>query len=814
MSCPCDLPRDSIPSIPPGAAPLPHVWPEFTGLRRSMLSSIRDFPALDAWSARGEGDLGVMLLEFMAYAGHLTGFYTWAFANDAFLGTAARPGAVAGLAALIGYAPRPGQPARAEIAAIAAGTAPVTLPARLQLRSGAFGAEAPQVFETEAAQVIHPAANRWAIRTPRRTTLGAPGTTVTEAFLDLAPAGLAFEAGDLMMITQGGQPLGIWRITALEPTAQADATPVTRAHLDRPLALPGDLPLAELAVLRAGTLAGLFTLPVAPGTVYGMIYYAPPLPARTAFDLDRLRPDLRPGMPVTISWGEDHRWFTARTMAPVLREVASARTVTTTITVDGADVTSSSVLPAVTTGVTRLTLDADFNAEGRRWPEFPAYIPQLGYAEAEVRYGWRVGAQIVAPPVMAVTPDLALVPEPGPDRLVPLPPEPARLRRYLIGDAGGRAFAADGWFDAAGQLRLADATLWPEPLVPPITVWGNVVPVRRGESVLAEVLGPAAGGAGGQAFALKKAPLGAAADPSGATERGWRSGLTVRVGGLAWTEVEALATAGPRDEVFALRMSPEGEPMVEFGDGTYGRRPPPGAVITADYIKGAGAAAPPAGAISQIAGKVEGLSAVLNPIGATGGADAEAPDDIRRNAPGVALLMGRVVSAEDALAVARAFPGVVAARAELGWAEDRQAAAIAITIIGAAPLGPQLEAKLRALAEPGLPVQVSVAVAQPLTVALSLTTDPRHEADAVAAAVAARLLDPRHGLLAPANIGIGAPLFRSALFAEVLAVPGAVAVPSVQADGADFAAPALRPARAGYFAVALRINGTEVGHGG
>src|SRR4029453_6836230 len=98
------------------------------------------------------------------------------------------------------------------------------------------------------------------------------------------------------------------------------------------------------------------------------------------------------------------------------------------------------------------------------------------------------------------------------------------------------------------------------------------------------------------------------------------------------------------------------EAVVTFGDGTTGARLPTGVEnITATYRFGAGAAKTPAGALSQLARPVAGLRRVVNPVAAGGGADADQPKDVRRNAPNSALLLGRAVSIPDFEALAREF---------------------------------------------------------------------------------------------------------------------------------------------------------------
>jgi hypothetical protein len=62
---------------------------------------------------------------------------------------------------------------------------------------------------------------------------------------------------------------------------------------------------------------------------------------------------------------------------------------------------------------------------------------------------------------------------------------------------------------------------------------------------------------------------------------------------------------------------------------------------------------------------------------------------------------------------------------------------------------------------------------------IAVEAEPGHAPEKVRAAVHAALFDRRSGLLAPRNVPVAAPLFRSVLFAAIHAVPGVARVPSV-----------------------------------
>jgi len=61
----------------------------------------------------------------------------------------------------------------------------------------------------------------------------------------------------------------------------------------------------------------------------------------------------------------------------------------------------------------------------------------------------------------------------------------------------------------------------------------------------------------------------------------------VRVDDEEWKETRSLSEAAPTADVFTVNPSTG---QMEFGDGTHGRRPPDGSVVTVSYREGSGAA--------------------------------------------------------------------------------------------------------------------------------------------------------------------------------------------------------------------------------
>jgi predicted phage baseplate assembly protein len=370
----------------------------------------------------------------------------------------------------------------------------------------------------------------------------------------------------------------------------------------------------------------------------------------------------------------------------------------------------------------------------------------------------------------------------------PLPDGVVKPGELLLSDAQGNGALANGSVDidarGEGRVHLAQGATGFDPLLrTPVRAFGNLVRATRGESVLGEVLGSGDASRSFQSFTLGKKPLTYINDP--AAPSGRRSTLEVRVNGIKWRAISSFFGARPQDEVYIIRQNDDGESVITFGDGITGARLPTGVDnLTANYRFGAGAAKPPAGAISQLAKPVEGLRRVVNPIAAGGGADADQPKDVRTNAPNSALILGRAVSVPDFQALAREFGGVINAHVEWAWDESSQGAVVTVWFISSGgDIAKALRAFLIGQADPNTPLVALEVEAQPSRLVIDLVIDSRFNSEEVAQQVKQALTNPDTGILALENIPIGRPLFRSRIFDLILSVEGARSVRSMTVDG-------------------------------
>ena len=725
--CP-PLEHPEPPRIRAGLAVLPRQITGFPQYRRAMLGAIGAYPALAGWRADAAHDLGVMLIESWAYVIDIKGFYDALIANRSYLGTATDDTIAAQIVALTGYRPRPAMVARVRLALEARGRDPVLAPAATGFLSQPFGDEKAQVFELPELATIWPQRNRWPLAPHRLATF--------DGILRFAPTE-GPNSGAIVTVTSGS-------LRHAARVTESTVRPAADGERYREVTLDPTLPAAFSGVALAGLRIETMALPAAPSP------------------LD----------------GTDAVWSTGAildALYPMLMANTSA-----VIEING-----------TLTGTVLSSTSLHNHAQSVGSSGATATIPlsQIGFASigtipanAAIRIHLvpKPAGQVVRPAETRLTPDMIRADGRLSDRTIALDGAPASGQAMALGRRAAGALMAGTLVPGAMPRFDADAGGAAPVLETPVAILGNIVTAIRGETVANEVLGSGDAQQAGQRLPLKKKPLSWIEDAASASGRAAQ--ITLRVDGIAWRHVDSFYGLGPSDHTYRIDMAPDGGATIVGGDGMRGQRFPSGVGnIVASYRHGAGAAKPPPGSISRFARAAVGLSRVVQPLEAWGGADAETAAEMRDLAPTGALTLGRAVSLADFEAMIRGTSGVVNAAVAYSWDPGRQAAVVMGWIIADSgdPSG-TLAAYLAARAVPGLAIRIGLATK--LVVPLfdvSVLAAPGHAAETVRAAVRVALFDPATGLLAPRNVPIAAPLFRSHLLAAIHAVPGVASVPSI-----------------------------------
>ena len=778
-NCPCDAFVHPEPlAIDAGLVTIPRQIAGFAEFRHAMLSAVPTHAALFGFRARGDQDLGVMLIEMWAYVCDVLAFYDETIAHEAYLRTARLSPSVRKLVGLLGYRPRPAVAASARLAIKAEGRLPIVLPAGLAFRSTAFNGQPPQVFELDAATRVHPLLNAWTLEPTRAASIAAG----TRSLL-LAPDSARARAGDhLLLQPSDGALVGdVYTAKSVAKITGTDGRRYSQVVLDTPL--PAALAVAGARVLRPAASTSLWTnsldaanfLEDQPWWLY----------------LSGLVPQIKAGTRIIATAAGVSQSFLVWAVYQVSLQLVAG----TNFTVGGTAVST----PAVKTQVTFIVIS-------------PAWPVALGSdpSQVTIEYNLQDAGTLTTElnPRIAPTDPLVLQPP------IEAPPDGSQPGSFLVEDADGTSFELSGGVNFATRvLTPTQSSSQGATLDPPATVYANIAAVTRGETVASELLGVGDASVAQQSFQLKKKPLTYLSAPTSADPNGVSNTLRVWVQDIEWQQVPSFFGVAGDAPVYIVRQDDAAESRVTFGDGVRGARLPSGATVVASYRFGAGSASPPSGGLIQMAKPLKGISSVKNPVAASGGDDAQPASQVRTYGPRSALLFGRAVSIKDMEALAAGQPGVAAVQAQWNWNEAMQLPAVQLWYIGPANLAVAVSQALRAATAPSTPIKANSALAVAAELVIDLRVDRRYRVALVQAAVAAALTVPGTGLLSAERIGIGAPLFRSRIVAEVMAVEGVSTVSGLLWQGAAFDDYGVAPGHGAWFDVDLTVHATEDQHG-
>ncbi|MDP5279841.1 putative baseplate assembly protein [Sphingomonas sp. DG1-23] len=305
-----------------------------------------------------------------------------------------------------------------------------------------------------------------------------------------------------------------------------------------------------------------------------------------------------------------------------------------------------------------------------------------------------------------------------------------------------------------------------------VTLQANVAKATHGETVR-ETLGNGDAAAPRQRFPLKRFPLTYTPAPNAT---GLATSLEVFVDDIRWRPESNFIATGRHERVYTVRNDAGGKATVIFPDGRDGARPPTGSQnIRAVYRSGIGRPGNlGAGRIDQLVVRPLGVKGVVNPVAATGGADAEPRERTRKNAPVSTMALDRLVSIRDHEDFARSFAGIALASAQVMASGSRRIVHLTVAAEDDAPLDPNgallenLRGAFRRLGDPDLPVAVTPRELKLLITSAKVRIDPDRLWEPVAQAIRARLLD-LFGFEARELAQGAAP---SVLVAAIQSVPG------------------------------------------
>jgi len=277
-----------------------------------------------------------------------------------------------------------------------------------------------------------------------------------------------------------------------------------------------------------------------------------------------------------------------------------------------------------------------------------------------------------------------------------------------------------------------------------------------------------------------------------------------------WTPKIDLLESGPSDLNFVVEVDNDVYGHLRFGDGVCGYKPDAGDLFRAAYRIGNGKAGNVGAETITYAvfrqDKVSGIDLTpRNPLPARGGTDPEPLDDVKLFAPyAFRSQLERAITAGDYASIAQdnrrrletraalealdpkictaAFTRLQRAKAALRWTGSWYTALVAVDPAGAETPDAELIEEITLYLEPfrrlGQDLLVSRAEYVPLKVTIVVCVLPNflrsHVEAAVAAALSNRVLpDGSLGFFHPDNLSFGDGVYVSQLLARVQAVPGA-----------------------------------------
>lgn len=260
--------------------------------------------------------------------------------------------------------------------------------------------------------------------------------------------------------------------------------------------------------------------------------------------------------------------------------------------------------------------------------------------------------------------------------------------------------------------------------------------------------------------------------------------VALRDGERGWLVQKDLLGSDRFAPVFVTESEHDGVASLRFGDGLHGLRPNVGDAFAAVVRIGNG----PAGnvgaeSLRRVVTDFAGITAVRNPLPATGGVGPERTPEIRRAVPQAFRVPERAVTEADWAEVAARHAEVQRARATFRWTGSWNSVFVTVDRLGGLPVrdDPVFAADLLAHLDryriAGYDLELREPLFVPLEIELRVCLEPGHFAadvrEALAVAFGAGVLpDGTRGFFHPDDFTFGEPLYLSRVYARALAVEG------------------------------------------
>jgi predicted phage baseplate assembly protein len=262
--------------------------------------------------------------------------------------------------------------------------------------------------------------------------------------------------------------------------------------------------------------------------------------------------------------------------------------------------------------------------------------------------------------------------------------------------------------------------------------------------------------------------------------------------GQVWTVLDDLLSSDDSQRVCVLEVERDGSAFVRFGDGQYGKAVEPGMDFKAHYRVGNGSI----GNIGRdslahlvvnpkMTTNAQAIALVRNPLAAAGGVDPETMQHIQRVAPFAFRTQLRAVTEDDYGTMAQKNPLIKEARGTLRWTGSWYTAFVSLdTVAESGPTDDLLKSTKKSLnmfRMMGVDLEVEGAVIVGLDIELNICVDPNFfQADVETALmqlfITGNQCTGQPGILNPENFTFGQTIYTSRFIAAVQGVEGVASV--------------------------------------
>jgi predicted phage baseplate assembly protein len=256
--------------------------------------------------------------------------------------------------------------------------------------------------------------------------------------------------------------------------------------------------------------------------------------------------------------------------------------------------------------------------------------------------------------------------------------------------------------------------------------------------------------------------------------------------GDPWTPARDLLSSASTSREFVVETGSDGTAYLRFGDDRFGRRPNSGTSFIAAYRIGNGSTGKiGAGTLCHVVSTDSAVTGVENPLPARGGVDPESLEEVRQAAPFAFLRQERAVNPDDYATMARRHPEVQNAAATLRWTGSWHTVFLTVDRVGGREVDRRFENDLRRFLDVFRMVGHDLEIDSPRTVALEIAlevcVDAGHDPSRIEREIRRRLgsrdhADGTRGLFHPDNLTFGQPVYLSEIYALAQEVEGVATV--------------------------------------